>query len=117
MLIMLLEKSPPSLKGELSRWLIEPKSGVFLGNPSARVRDELWEMAMSRIRRGSVTQIWSSPCPQGYRCRSFGPASRQFIDLEGIALPLRLEAKRYKQPRTARKSDTESESTGTPHDT
>ncbi|MDP2945936.1 MAG: type I-E CRISPR-associated endoribonuclease Cas2, partial [bacterium] len=26
------------MKGALSRWLLEPKTGVFLGNPSARVR-------------------------------------------------------------------------------
>ena len=86
MLVMILEKTPTSLKGELSRWLIEPKSGVFLGNPTARVRDALWEMAVAKARGGSVTQIWSYPCAQGYRYRQAGAPSRMLMDFEGLAL-------------------------------
>jgi len=84
--VMILENTPASLKGELSRWLIEPKSGVFLGNPSARVRDKLWEKALSKCRAGGVLQIWGSRCPQGYLWRSSGDLSRDMVDLEGIAL-------------------------------
>jgi CRISPR-associated protein Cas2 len=29
---MILEKVPTSLRGELTRWMLEPKSGVFVGN-------------------------------------------------------------------------------------
>jgi len=86
MLVMILEKSPASLKGALSRWLIEPRSGVFLGNPSARVREEIWKMAISKCREGAVLQIWSSPCPQGYRYRVHGSPSRELVDFEGISL-------------------------------
>ena len=84
---MILEKSPESLKGELSRWLNEPKSGVFVGNVSARVRDELWALATRKTKDGSVMQIWTdTACPQGYRCRSHGKPSRDFVDFEGIVL-------------------------------
>ena len=86
MLVMILENTPASLKGELSRWLIEPKSGIFLGNPSARVRDKLWEKALGKCREGGVLQIWTSRCPQGYLWRSSGSMSRQVVDVEGIAL-------------------------------
>ena len=58
MLVMILEKVPVSLRGELSRWLIEPKTGVFLGSPSARVRDELWDLARKKCKGGLVMQIW-----------------------------------------------------------
>ena len=70
MLVMILKKVPASLRGALSRWLLEPETGVFLGNPSARVRDELWKMATERAGRGSVVQIWNAPTPQGYVYRS-----------------------------------------------
>jgi len=84
---MILEKASTSLKGELSRWLNEPKSGVFVGNVSARVRDELWALAVKKAKDGSVMQVWTdTACPQGYRCRSHGKASRQIVDFEGIAL-------------------------------
>ena len=89
MLVMILENAPESLKGELSRWLIEPKSGVFLGNPSARVRDQLWNMAIQKSRKETtVTQIWSDNNPQGYKYRDHGGPKRKFIDFEGITLLL-----------------------------
>jgi hypothetical protein len=43
-------------------------------------------MATEKARQGSVTQIWSERCPQGYRFRTHGDPDRQLVDLEGIAL-------------------------------
>ena len=86
MLLMILENCPTSLKGALSRWLIEPKSGVFLGNPSGRVRDELWAMALERAKDGRVLQVWTDRNPQGYRFRSYGDWARELVDMEGITL-------------------------------
>ena len=90
MLVMILERTPRSLRGELSRWLMEPRSGVFLGNVSARVRDELWALAVSKCKDGAVAQIWSDRSPQGYSCRMHGDGSRCFTDFDGITLALRL---------------------------
>lgn len=85
-----MKKAPGSLKGELSRWLIEPDAGVFLGNPSARVRDKLWEKALAKIGKGYVLQVWSDgSCPQGYRCRQKGTSDREMTDIEGLALVCR----------------------------
>ncbi|WP_349245924.1 type I-E CRISPR-associated endoribonuclease Cas2e [Anaerobaca lacustris] len=86
MLVMMLENVPTSLKGELSRWLIEPRAGVFLGSPTARIRDKLWEKAVKKRKGGYVLQIWSDSSPQGYNFRSEGESSRQMEDFEGIAL-------------------------------
>ena len=85
---MILENSPRSLRGELSRWLIEPSAGVFLGNPSARVRDEIWENAVGKSRDAHVLQVWSAPNSQGFEYRQHNPKLRKFIDIEGIALVL-----------------------------
>ncbi|WP_347272439.1 type I-E CRISPR-associated endoribonuclease Cas2e [Dehalococcoides mccartyi] len=64
---MILEKVPTSLRGALSRWLLEPKTGVFLGNPSARVRDELWDKAIKKTKAsGVILQIWTDQNPQGF---------------------------------------------------
>ena len=87
MLIMALEKVPMSLKGALSRWLLEPKSGIFLGNPSARVRDELWKRALKTMKgKGTVLQVWSDKSPQGFSYRQYGESNREFVDFEGLAL-------------------------------
>jgi CRISPR-associated protein Cas2 len=84
--VMILKKVPASLRGELSRWLIEPETGVFLGNPSARVRDELWQIAVEKHKDGSVIQVWSTHSPQGYKYRVLGHSARQLCDFDGIAL-------------------------------
>jgi len=83
---MILENTPTNLKGELSRWLIEPKSGVFIGNPSARIRDRLWQKAIEKCKNGGVLQIWTTHSPQGFSYRYYGKLSRQIVDIEGIAL-------------------------------
>ena len=76
-----------SLRGTLSRWLLEPKAGVFLGNPSARVRDELWERTFKKAKgTGAALQIWTDQNPQGFSYRQFGNTERMLIDLEGISL-------------------------------
>ena len=54
MLVMIVERRPKSLRGALSRWLMEVRPGVFLGNPSQRVRDELWRKVTSRPPLGYV---------------------------------------------------------------
>ena len=45
MVILILECVPSSLRGELTRWMLELKAGVFVGTMSAMVRDRLWELA------------------------------------------------------------------------
>jgi CRISPR-associated protein Cas2 len=65
---------------------LEPKTGVFLGNPSARVRDELWQRAVKQVKEGSVLQIWTDSNPQGFSYRQYGVKGRRFIDIEGVSL-------------------------------
>src|SRR5260370_2521210 len=89
MLVMILENVPASLKGALSRWLIEPRTGVFLGSPSARVRDELWKLSTKAAGEGSVIQLWSDRGPQGFNYRSHGEHDRVLVDVEGVTLVCR----------------------------
>lgn len=42
MTVIVLTTCPPGLRGFLTRWLLEISAGVFIGSPSARVRDILW---------------------------------------------------------------------------
>ncbi len=82
MLVMILEKVPTSLRGALSRWLLEPKTGIFLGNPSARVRDELWNRAVNKAKNsGNVLQIWTDGNPQGFSYRQYGESGTKIHHL------------------------------------
>lgn len=86
MLVMILEKVTPGARGELSRWLVEVKTGVFVGHVSARVRDKLWEKFEQAKRLGGVTQIWSTNTEQKFQMRMTGDTSRQIVEMEGLQL-------------------------------
>ena|SRR5579871_5547420 len=96
MLVMILERSPESLRGELSRWLIQLRPGVFLGNPSRRVRDELWTKACRKNPEGTVTQIWTAPTEQGFAYRQAGVLDHTLMDFEGLGLITRFRKEKKK---------------------
>ncbi len=86
MTILILERVPASLRGELSRWMIEPRTGVFVGKVSALVRDRLWDKARSGAKTGAGMLLYSSPTEQGFVARSFGETARDLIEWEGLTL-------------------------------
>ena len=89
MVVMILERVTPSLRGELTRWLLEPKAGVFVGNVSAMVRDRLWQKVCERVDDGACMIIWSSNTEQGFRIDFWGNTSRHITDWEGLKLVTR----------------------------
>ncbi len=86
MVVMILEKVSPSLRGELSRWMVEPHTGVFVGHLSGMVRDQLWEKCCKKSCEGGVIQMWSSNNEQHFRIRLWGFTNRRVIDFEGLQL-------------------------------
>lgn len=86
MVVMILEKVPTSVRGELSRWLIEPHPGVFVGHVNAMVRDRLWDKCCKAKRAGGVVQIWSTNTEQRFQMRMAGATKRTVVDLDGLQL-------------------------------
>ncbi|NLH00144.1 MAG: type I-E CRISPR-associated endoribonuclease Cas2 [Chloroflexi bacterium] len=86
MVIMILEKVPPALKGDLTRWLMEVRSGVYIGHVSALVRDKLWERCSQNKGAGSVFQAWSTNNEQRFQMRLSGSKTRRVVDWEGLQL-------------------------------
>ena len=86
MVVMMLESVSPSLKGELSRWMLEVQSGVFVGKVSARVRDLLWEKCTKNKKAGRCTQVYRTNNEQGFSIRMDGDSERSIINLDGLEL-------------------------------
>jgi len=86
LVVLILETVPVGLRGELTRWLIEPHPGVFVGHVSALVRDRLWTKCCQGSRTGGVVQIWSTNNEQRLAMRSYGTTRRQIVDYEGLQL-------------------------------
>jgi len=83
---MILEKVTRGLRGELSRWMIEPHPGVFVGHVNALVRDKLWEKCCQKRGAGGIIQIWSSNNEQHFLMRISGNAARRLVEFEGLQL-------------------------------
>jgi len=86
MVLLMLERVSPSLRGELTRWLLQPRPGVFVGNVSALVRDKLWEKVLRSKRTGAAMMIHNSNTEQGFAIRTAGPTDRIIEDFDGLML-------------------------------
>ena len=86
MVVLILERVPASLRGELSRWMLEPRGGVFVGKLSAIVRDKLWQKAAQGAKGGAGMLVFSSQTEQGFTVRTFGDTTRTPMDWKGLLL-------------------------------
>lgn len=87
MVVIILESVPVSLRGELTRWMLELRAGVFIGSISAMVRDKLWEMVCSKFKtKGGGFLVQSANNEQGYIIRSAGNPSKTIEDFDGLFL-------------------------------
>lgn len=86
MVILILEKVPVGLRGEITRWMIEPKTGVFLGRIPALVRDKLWDKVCESTKGGAGMLIHSTDTEQGFAVRLWGTTARTVVDMEGLLL-------------------------------
>lgn len=82
-----LEAAPPRLRGMLSRWGVEVRAGMYVGNTSAKQRDAIWEVVLSELGSGaSAVMVHDARCVQGFEARTAGPNRRQIVDVDGLWL-------------------------------
>lgn len=71
MTVIVLAKCPQGLRGFLSRWLMEISAGVFIGNPSRRVREALWGEVKEYAGNGRALLVYGNDSEQGYAFETF----------------------------------------------
>ncbi|HWQ11337.1 MAG TPA: type I-E CRISPR-associated endoribonuclease Cas2e [Roseiflexaceae bacterium] len=86
MTVIVLERVPVSVRGELTRWMLEIHAGVFIGRLSAMVRDVLWEYVCDQMREGAGWLVYQTNSEQGFGVRTCGHTDRRMIDVEGLLL-------------------------------
>lgn len=86
MLVIVVENAPPRLRGRLAVFLVEVRSGVYVGDPSKRVREMLWDQTCSFIVDGNAVMMWSARTESGFDFVTFGKNRREPIDLDGLKL-------------------------------
>ncbi|MCX7048124.1 MAG: type I-E CRISPR-associated endoribonuclease Cas2e [Candidatus Sumerlaeota bacterium] len=86
MVVLILEKVPRSLRGEITRWMIEPKAGVFVGNLSALVRGYLWRKVCEKSNGGGCILLHGTNNEQGFDVEFWGATKRRIVNWEGLKL-------------------------------
>ena len=86
MTVLILERVTPSVRGDLSRWLVEVATGVFVGRVSKLVREALWDRCLQRAGEGSAMLIWREANEQGFDLRVYQPKGRIPVNVEGVWL-------------------------------
>lgn len=85
MTVIILTLCPAGLRGFITRWLLEISPGVFIGKPSARVRDLLWEEVMQHTGNGRALLAYTTDNEQGFTFRTHDHAWHP-VDHEGLTL-------------------------------
>lgn len=99
MTVIVLTNCPVGLRGFLTRWLLEISPGVFLGAPSARVRQALWAEVRQYVGQGRALLAYQTNNEQGYTFETHDHAWDP-IDDEGLTLIHRPSSKAPSPPRT-----------------
>ena len=86
MVILLTENVSEGLRGELTRWFLEVKTGTFVGNISAVVREEIWNEVKKQVVTGAALLIYSAQNEQGFPIEMHNTPKRRVVDIEGISL-------------------------------
>lgn len=83
--IITLKRATPSLRGDLSKWMQEIATGVYIGNFNSRIREFLWERVMDSVGDGEATLTYASRNEIGYEFRTLN-TSQQVIYYDGLPL-------------------------------
>lgn len=86
MLVIVVENAPSNLRGRLSIWLIEIRSGVYIGRVSRRVREMIEGVVSNGIMEGNAVIAWSTNTESGYDFITIGKNRRIPKEMDGIKL-------------------------------
>lgn len=87
MIVVTLSNCPASLRGDLTLWLQEIATGVFVGQVNAKVRDRLWLRITENVKTGTATMSYSTNNEQRYTFRTYN-TMHEAVDFDGVELVL-----------------------------
>lgn len=85
--VITLSKVPSSLRGDLTKWLQEVTSGVYVGNLNTKVREKLWDRVKDNLKDGEATISYYYRNEIGYKFETIN-GDREVLDSEGLPLVL-----------------------------
>lgn len=74
-----------ALRGDLTKWMQEIATGVYIGNFNSRIREELWDRVKESIGNGEATLTYKSQTELGYSFETIN-TNREIIDFDGLEM-------------------------------
>jgi len=97
MIVLHLANCPDALRGDLTKWLLEISTGIYVGRVSARIRDKLWERVVATCKNGRAVLVYNTNTEQGLDFRIHGDTWEP-IDFDGLKLMMRPNSARAQKP-------------------
>ncbi len=85
MIVVTLTDCPPRLRGDLTKWLVEINTGVYVGQLNQRVWEKLWQRICDNLPRGRATMVYSAANEQRMEFRVHN-TTWEPVDFEGLTL-------------------------------
>lgn len=83
--VITLKNSPPSLRGDLTKWMQEISTGVYVGNFNSKIRAELWKRIVESVGTGEATMSYAFRNEIGYNFETHN-STKIPMDFDGIPL-------------------------------
>lgn len=83
--VITMTNCPLSLRGDLTKWMQEIATGVYVGNFNSKVREELWKRIEDSVGNGAVTMSFSSRNEIGYDFKTIH-SHREVVYSDGLPL-------------------------------
>lgn len=83
--VITIKNVPQSLRGDLTKWMQEIATGVYVGNFNVKVRENLWNRVKDSVKCGEATISFSYRNEIGYNFDTIN-AQREVKDFDGIPL-------------------------------
>lgn len=96
MIVISVVNCPIGLRGDLTKWLLEISPGVFVGQVSRRVREQLWQRITGTAKSSNVTMVFSTNNEQRLDFLIHNSIWEP-IDFDGVKLMLRPTPARIRQ--------------------
>lgn len=88
MITVIMSCCPQSLRGDISKWLFEVDTGVYVGRVTARVGEMLWNRIEDSIGDGRAVMISAFRNEQRFSVRVHNSAYSP-VDFEGLTLMMK----------------------------
>lgn len=85
MVVITMNSCPPKLRGDLTKWLFEIHTGVYVGQINAKIRERLWNRICQNIKEGQAVMVYSFANEQHLEFRTHN-TSWKICDFDGIKL-------------------------------